>query len=139
MAGSVLTDAGFLVALLSRRDSNHRWAVSQAGLFPLPWQTCEAALSEAFHLLGARGRPALSTLLSRQALAVAFDLGADLDSVLKMMKKYGDVPASLADACLVRMTEVHADPIVLTTDADFRLYRRHGRQAVPCAMPADSH
>jgi hypothetical protein len=43
---------------------------------------------------------------------------------------------SLADACLVRMTEILADPILLTTDGDFRIYRRHGRQVVPCTMPS---
>lgn len=31
MAASVLVDAGFLVALLSRRDAHHQWAVSQGG------------------------------------------------------------------------------------------------------------
>jgi len=33
------------------------------------------------------------------------------------------------------MTEVWADPVVLTTDTDFRIYRRHSRQAVPCVIP----
>jgi hypothetical protein len=43
---------------------------------------------------------------------------------------------SLADACLLRMSETMADPVLLTTDADFRLYRRHSRQVVPCRMPS---
>lgn len=30
MAASALVDAGFLVALLSRRDETHRWAAAQA-------------------------------------------------------------------------------------------------------------
>jgi len=51
------------------------------------------------------------------------------------MRKYAGVPMSLADACLVRMTEVLPEPLVLTTDADFRIYRRHGRQVVPCVLP----
>jgi hypothetical protein len=42
---------------------------------------------------------------------------------------------SLADGCLVRMTEILPDPIVLTTDSDFRLYRRNGRQTIPCILP----
>jgi len=25
--------------------------------------------------------------------------------------------------------------VVLTTDADFKIYRRHSRQIVPCLMP----
>jgi predicted nucleic acid-binding protein len=137
MAGNVVVDAGFLVALLSHRDSNHEWAVVQAEHFPPPWTTCEAVLSEAFHLIGARGAPALSALLHREALTVGFELADNMTAVLKLIQKYADLPASLADASLVRMTETLADPIVLTTDTDFRVYRRHGRQAVPCVTPAD--
>ena len=135
MAASVLVDAGFVIALLSRRDRHHRWAVAQSpGLSP-PWKTCDAVLSEAFHLLGSRGRPALSALLRRGAVVLAFDLADELDRVLGLMQKYADVPMSLADACLVRMSETLADPVILTTDADFRIYRRHGRQVVPCMTP----
>ena len=134
MAENVLVDAGFVVALLSKRDTHHKWAAAQALQLAPPWSTCEAALSEAFHLLGARGMPALSALLRRRSVLAAFDLAKDLDAVLKLMQKYSDTPMSLADACLVRMTETFADPILLTTDADFRVYRRHSRQTVPCVI-----
>ena len=136
MARNVLVDAGFLVALLSRRDVHHAWAVMQAPRHAPPWRTCEAVLSEAFHLLGARGAPGLGALLRRRALLAAFDLDNDVESVLKLLNKYANIPMSLADACLVRMTEMLPDPIVLTTDSDFRIYRRHSRQIVPCAMPS---
>ena len=59
----------------------------------------------------------------------------DMDAVLKLLEKYSQVPISFADACLVRMTEVVNDPTLLTTDADFRIYRRHGRQTIPCVLP----
>ena len=135
MAGSVLVDAGFAVALLSNRDTHHGWAAAQAQQFPPPWSTCEAALSEAFHLVGVRGAPSLSALLQRGSLLVAFELAKDLEPVLKLMQKYSNVPMSLADGCLVRMTETFANPILLTTDADFRVYRRHSRHVVPCVTP----
>ena len=135
MAASVLVDAGFLVALLSRRDGHHRWAVAQAERFPPPWHTCEAALSEAFHLLGPVGSPNLATLLRRDAVSIPFTLGAHLAAILTLMDKYADVPASLADVVLLRMTETMDDPQLLTTDADFRIYRRHGRQIVPIVFP----
>src|SRR5712691_7474840 len=135
MAASVLVDAGFMIALLSRRDRHHKWAVAQSPGLPPPWKTCDSVLSEAFHLLGTRGRPALSVFLRRGAVIIAFDLADNLDRVLGLMQKYADVPMSLADACLVRMSETLADPIILTTDADFRIYRRHGRQVVPCMTP----
>ena len=136
MARSALVDAGFLVALLSRRDSHHRWAVIQASEHAPPWRTCEAVLSETFHLLGARGAPVLSALLRRRAVIAAFDLDDDMEPVLKFLQKYADVPMSLADACLVRMTEILPDPMILTTDSDFRIYRRLGRHVVPCRMPS---
>jgi uncharacterized protein len=135
MAGSVLVDAGFLVALLSRRDGNHGWAVAQASRLTPPWRTCEAVLSEGFHLLGAGGAAALAALLRRRALVLGFDLGAEMEQVLRLVEKYENVPMSLADACLVRMTEALPDPVLLTTDGNFRIYRRHGRQAVPAVIP----
>jgi uncharacterized protein len=135
MAASVLVDAGFLVALLSRRDANHRWAAAQSLRLPPPWKTCEAALSEAFHLLGRRGTLSLAALIRRRAVACAFNLSENAEMVLKLIEKYADVPMSLADACLVRMTETLSDPVLLTTDADFRFYRRHSRHTIPNLMP----
>jgi len=135
MARNVLVDAGFIVALLSSRDAHHRWSVTQASELPPPWSTCEAVLSEAYHLLGELGTPNLSELLHRGALLVAFTLTENLEPVVKLMEKYSDVPMGFADACLVRMTETFADPVILTTDQDFRVYRRHSRQVVPCVTP----
>jgi predicted nucleic acid-binding protein len=135
MARNVLVDAGFVVALLSSRDAHHEWAVTQASEMPPPWSTCEAVLSEAFHLLGERGAPNLGTLLRRRAVLIAFTLAQNVEPVVKLIEKYSNVPMGFADACLVRMTETFADPVVLTTDEDFQIYRRHSRQVVPCVTP----
>jgi predicted nucleic acid-binding protein len=135
MAATVLVDTGFLVALLSRRDANHDWALAQAQEFSPPWTTCEAVLSEAVHLLGKRRSNSVAALLGRRAVLCAFRFGDDAEAVLGLMKKYVNVPISFADACLVRMTETSNDPVLLTTDTDFRIYRRHGRQAIPCLLP----
>lgn len=135
MARSVLVDTGFLTALLSRRDRHHSWAKVAGSRHSPPWKTCEAVLSEAFFLLGPVGRPALTALLQRGTLVATFDLAADLEPVLRLLGKYVNVPMSLADACLVRMTETLTDPMLLTTDTDFRIYRRHSRQVVPTVMP----
>jgi predicted nucleic acid-binding protein len=135
MAKNVLVDAGFVVALLSSRDAHHEWAVTQASEMPPPWSTCEAVLSETLHLLGDRGGPNLGALLRRRALLIAFTLADNVEPVVKLIEKYSNVPMGFADACLVRMTETLADPVVLTTDEDFRVYRRHSRQVVPCVTP----
>jgi|ERR1051326_4781764 predicted nucleic acid-binding protein len=135
MAKSVLVDSGFLVALLSRRDLHHPWAVEQARHSAGPWRSCEAVLSEAFHLFGLRGLSPVADLLRRQRLVADFDLIANLEPTLALMEKYADVPMSLADACLVRMSETYTQPVLLTTDSDFRIYRRHSRQVIPVIMP----
>ena len=135
MAKNALVDTGFLVALLSSRDGNHRWAAAQAPRSPPPWMTCEAVLSEASYLLGGQGTRSLASLLRRGALICAYHFADDMDAVLKLLEKYADVPMSFADACLVRMTETLNDPLLLTTDADFRIYRRHGRQTIPVVLP----
>jgi uncharacterized protein len=46
-----------------------------------------------------------------------------------------NVPASSADACLVRMSELHDRCRVFTLDADFHMYRRHGRKVIPLLTP----
>jgi len=92
-------------------------------------------LSEASHLLGGLGTLSFASLLRRGALVCDYRFADDMDAVLKLLAKYADVPMSFADACLVRMTETLNDPVLLTTDGDFRIYRRHGRQIIPCVLP----
>jgi predicted nucleic acid-binding protein len=135
MGKTVLVDGGYLVALLNRNDQYREWAAAQTARLTYPWITCEAALSEAFHLLGRRGAPKLAELLRRGLALPQFNLESELQSVLSLMNKYSNVPMSLADACLVRMAEIYADPILITTDSDFLIYRRHSRQVIPCLLP----
>ena len=86
-ARNVLVDTGFVVALLSRRDANHGWATTQLQRFPPPWITCEAVVSETFHLLERHGGPAFAALLRRGALISAFSLKEDLERTLKLIEK----------------------------------------------------
>jgi predicted nucleic acid-binding protein len=136
LAETVIVDTGFLVALLSRRDAHHQWAALEAEVRPPPWHSCEAVLTEAFHILGSSGVVGMSELVLDGMVLVSFELRHQSRSVVDLMVKYRDRPMSLADACLVRLSEIATDPIVLTTDSDFRIYRRHSRQVIPCRMPA---
>jgi predicted nucleic acid-binding protein len=84
------------------------------------------------HLEG--GADAVLGLVGRGVVKVDFRLSGEIETVRRLMSKYASVPMSLADACLVRMTELHARSAVLTLDRDFRAYRRNGRQVVPVLM-----
>lgn len=125
------------MALLDRRDPHHCWAASQLESLSEPMITCEAVVSECAFLLENTdpGYRRLTGFFRDRIVRLAFDLDDHFDAVATLMAKYQDVPMSLADACLVRMSELHDRARVFTLDADFKLYRRHGRQAIPLIFP----
>jgi predicted nucleic acid-binding protein len=131
----VLVDASFLVALWRTNDRHHSWAVREARLHPPPWVTSESVLSEADHLLAPDGCATLRLACRRGALRVAAMEGNAFLPVLDLLDKYADVPMSIADACLVRLSEISPNPLLLTTDSDFMIYRRLGRRVIPTRMP----
>jgi len=132
-----LADTGALVALLDRADSNHAWAVECFKKLKPPLLTCESVLAEAAHLLRdlPRSFQALARLHDEKIISVHFDFEAQAAGVWRLLRKYQGVPMDLADACLVRLSELHTDCTVWTTDSDFRIYRRHGRQVIPTLRP----
>ena len=135
--GTPVIDTGPLVAILDRRDQHHQWAVEQFGKLKTPLLTCEAVLTEACFLVRRMpgGSAAVLEMVGRGTLKVAFQLEAEVGPISKLMARYANIPMSLADACLVRMCELHANSEVITVDSDFHIYRRNGRQAIPVLMP----
>jgi predicted nucleic acid-binding protein len=132
-----IVDTGPLVALLSKRDRHHRWALETFATVKPPALTCEAVLAEAWHLLSgtARGQAALLELIAVGTLAAEFALMPELAAVRRLVTRYRDRPMSLADACLVRLAELYDDAEVITLDWDFSIYRKHGRQIIPLRLP----
>lgn len=129
-------DTGPIVALLHARDAFHGWAVDAFSAVKPPLYTCEPVLAEAAHLLrrSPGGPAAVLALVERGVLRVGLRVEAEASALKDLMKRYGSVPMSLADACLVRMVEIESDSAVLTLDADFKVYRR-GRQVIPLVTP----
>lgn len=68
-------------------------------------------------------------------LRVSFSYADHASRIHELMRTYSDLPMSFADACLVRMSESRDDCRVFTVDRDFRVYRRHGTEAIPVLMP----
>lgn len=133
----VLVDTGPLIAQLIGADAHHAWAAEQFEVLRPPLLTCEPVLSEACHIIHRHGGDLCSVveLVQNNVLQIAFTLDDHTPEVLHLMRRYADVPMSLADACLVRMSELHRRCRVMTTDSDFRLYRRNARQVIPLLAP----
>jgi uncharacterized protein len=134
---NIIVDTGPLVGFLVETDSHHAWAVERFRELPAPFFTCEPVLTESFHLVSRLhdGPSKFFDLLDSGLLTVAFDALAERQALRKLISKYSDLPMSLADACLVRMTEQIDDPVVFTTDRHFRTYRKNGRQMIPLVIP----
>lgn len=134
---AIVVDTGPLVALLNRRERHHSWVVETMDAIEPPIFTCDPVLSEACFLLADTdgGPDAVLELVARGIIRSDFHVMAEVDSLRALMKKFASVPMSLADACLVRMTELDQRSVVLTLDSDFRIYRRNKRQVVPTRMP----
>ena len=139
MRRKVILDTGPLVAFLNSSDKHHDWIEAQWAQIHPPLLTCEAVLSEACFLLRdwKEGCVSVLKLLERGVLKISFCLSDNISSVSALIKKYRNIPTSLADACLVRMAELHDGSSILTLDSDFRIYRKHHRKVIPLWLPAD--
>jgi predicted nucleic acid-binding protein len=135
----VFADTGALVALLDRRERFHTWAIEQARSIRPPLVTCEAVVAETLFLLAdlPGGRAAVCDNFANGAWALDFSLKAERSRVFALMDTYEDQPMSLADACLVRMTELQGGANVFTLDGHFRVYRRNRRQAISLLIPPE--
>lgn len=136
-ASGHLVDAGPLVAFIDARDRDHAWSKQTLGKLRPPLITCEAVLSETLFLL--RSDPAapqkIATLFERGLLVSHPALDQEAAAVLALMQTYRDRPMSLADACLVRLSERIRGAVVVTLDSEFTIYRRHRRQPIPLLCP----
>ena len=75
-------------------------------------------------------------MLRDRVVRVAFDCATHLQHLLDLSLRYADRRPDLADLCLIRMSELYPRHTVLTIDeADFRIYRRNKREAIPVLCP----
>jgi predicted nucleic acid-binding protein len=132
-----ILDTGPLVSFLASDLEHHAWAVEQWKELHPPLITCEAVLTEAAFLLKREGcdTDALFALLERGVIRIAIAIEREKADLRALMRRYRNRPMSLADACLVRLSESYPAAEIVTLDADFRIYRRHGNKVIPVRMP----
>lgn len=137
MKTSVIVDAGPLVAYFDRDAAEHDWVRRQASRLEPGWLTSEAVLGEAAHLLRRARIPAdeLLELVEKRLILVPFQLEKEAGALRRLVRRYRNVPMSLADASLVRLAELYEQSLVFTLDSDFTVYRRFDRRPIPVLMP----
>lgn len=131
-----IADTGFLVAFVNANDRHHAWAVELARGITEPLLTCEAVLAEAaFHL---ESTAVTLAMVNDGLVSLAFDCRDHLVQLTRLAERYADRNPDLADLCLVRMSELFPRHSVITIDrADFRVYRRNKREAIPILCPPE--
>ncbi len=136
MKQQVIVDTGVLVAILNKIDSYHGWAIQQFANIQPPLLTCEAIISEACFLLRRYQQSnLLLQWLEKGVLSLPFSLQNEIQPLNILLKKYSDVPMSLADGCLVRLAEIYPQSQILTLDSDFKVYRKNGNQLISLIFP----
>lgn len=137
MNGPVILDTGPLVTFLAAGSLHHQWVCEQWKRLRPPLLTSEPVLTEAAFLLKREGGDVdgIFALLERGVLRIALHVEEQQADLRTLMRRYRERPMSLADASLVRLSELCAGAVVFTLDADFRIYRRHGNKVIPVLMP----
>jgi predicted nucleic acid-binding protein len=132
-----IVDTGPLVAFFDSTERHHRWVAARIEELETPLLVCEPVLTEASYLLArySKAQDALFTLLENGALNLAFRIEEHVGALRSTLQKYRDTPMSLADACMVRMAEIHERHAILTLDSNFSVYRKHGRLPLTVIHP----
>ncbi len=132
----VIFDTGPLVAWFCPRDKHHDWACKTFSEIPAGGLICEAVLAEVCHLVPKDGiaRSKVLEFVERGGLTPVY-LGGELPALRDLLNRYADAPMDFADACIVRLTELHAGSTVCTTDGDFRFFRKNGHEPISLLAP----
>ena len=137
MKSEIIIDTSPLVAFIDKSDNLHEWTVEKWKNSRPPLFTCEAVIAESCFLLQNvhGGESAILSLLEAEVIKIPFNLSEEVTVIKQLMKQYHSVPMSLADACLVRMSELIRGSSVFTLDSDFRVYRQYKNKVIPVIMP----
>jgi predicted nucleic acid-binding protein len=122
----VLIDTGPLVAILAKSDSQHAVCVEALRTLTPPLFTCWPVVTEVAWLL--RRQPlAIAKLFESFETGLLTMLSVDdgaIPEIAKLLHRYRDLGAQVADAALVHLAEREGIDTIFTMDRrDFTVYR----------------
>ena len=125
-----IADSGFIVAHWSKTPARRQWAQTWWTTAELPLLTSAANLQEAGWLL--ENHEIILRMVKDGDLFVALDVQQEAVPLHALVAKY-QPRADLADAAIIRLSELYPRAKVLTVDReDFQIYCRFGHKPIPC-------
>lgn len=127
----VLVDTGPLVAIFSPEDEHHDICVKTLPDLPGPLFSCWPVVTEAAWLFWGADKRVEEFLesVSGGLLELLPISSLEARSIAKVMRRFSDLPAQLADAALVYLAERENIDTIFTLDRrDFSVYRIGGKR-----------
>jgi len=133
----VLLDTGVIVALLDRSERYHARCAQALESLEQPLATCEAVIAESCYLLRTIPGAAETVLanVEQGIFQIPMQLNQAAAPIRAILRKYRDVPADLADACLIHMADELETGEILTLDSDFARYRWRRNRVFQLLIP----
>lgn len=124
----ILTDTGFWLALINKRDKYHPQASAFMSTCREDLITSWPVITETCYMLGRdlgiKSQTTFLQLIKSDLVHVSSISNHYIDSIEKLMVKYADLPMDLADASLVILADELGHGRILSTDQrDFDCYR----------------
>jgi len=125
MQNTLLVDSGPLIALFDAGDKWHDRIVEYLRTYHGRLLTTWPVLTEVSHLLDFNLQVQLDFLrwVERGGLEIYPLEQHHLESIIRMMDKYTDIPMDLADATLMYVAHREHLDTILSIDSDFDVYR----------------
>ena len=125
-----IADTGFIVARWSKNPARRAWAIKCWERATLPVLTSAANLQEAGWILD--NHEIILRMVKDGDLSPILNFDKEANRLHELAENY-QPQMDVADAAIVRLSEIYPHHTVLTVDrGDFQVYRRNGKQSVPC-------
>jgi len=132
MNGSILIDAGPIIALFDASDAYHQRVKAFLKEHPYRYVSTLAVFTEISHMLdfSTAAQKDFYQWVMYKGIIISDINQHDMPRLLQLTEKYSDLPMDFADATLVITAEKTGIREIITLDRDFDIYRLPGREQI---------
>ena len=129
MLNAVLIDAGPLIALFDKDDKYHNEIKDFIAFKKYKFITTLAVIAETAHMLDFSVDVQIDFLewIANNGVILCEIQNNDISEIIKLTKKYSDIPMDFADASLIIAAQKNSVKTIISLDKDFDIYRLPGK------------